>query len=91
MAVLEKVRRTQINSPMHGLDRGLLPTLDAVRKLIPQTHSTLDLVRGVMVFDGPRLYIVKPISLRYWTRTAAMNDADEIAGTILMRSPRGDA
>jgi len=35
--------------------------------------------------------VVKPIGQRFWTQTAAMNDADEIAGTILMRSPKGDA
>lgn len=44
-----------------------------------------------MVFDRKRLYMVKPIGQRFWTQTAAMNDADEIAGTILMRSSEGDA
>ena len=46
---------------------------------------------GVMVFDSNRLYVVKPIGQRFWTQTAAMNDADEIAGTILMRTLKEDA
>lgn len=91
VAVLEKVSRSQANKPIAGLGRDLLPTLDAVRKLVQQTHATIDLVRGVMVYDGPRLYVVKPISQRYWTLTAAMNDADEIATSILMRPSRGGA
>jgi len=91
VAAFERVERAKSSEPFTGLDRELLNTLDTVRKLIPKTHSTLDIVRGVMVFDGPRLYLVKPISQRFWTRTAAMNDADEIASTILMPSPKGDA
>jgi len=37
------------------------------------------------------LYIVKPIGLRFWTQTAALNDADEIANTILMHTSQGEA
>ncbi len=35
------------------------------------------------IFDGPRLYVIKPDTCRYWTQSAALNDADEIAGTLL--------
>ena len=69
----------------------MLKTLDEIRRAVPRRHATLDLVRGVMVFDRNRLYVVKPIGQRHWTQTAAMNDADEIAGTILMRSPKEGA
>jgi hypothetical protein len=44
-----------------------------------------------MVFDSNKLYVVKPIGQRFWTETAALNDADEIAGTILMHSSRESA
>jgi hypothetical protein len=40
-------------------------------------------MRDLKVFDGPDLYAVKPLALRYWTDTAALNDADEIMATIL--------
>ncbi|MBF0304874.1 MAG: N-6 DNA methylase [Alphaproteobacteria bacterium] len=86
VAVIEKVEGSQAAEPMRKLSRDVLQLLDRVRKAMPQTHATLDIVRGVMVFDRTRLYMVKPIGHRFWTQTAAMNDADEIAGTILMSS-----
>lgn len=70
---------------MNGVGKDMLAALENLRKAAPQKHNTLDLVRGVMAFSGNRLYVVKPIGQRLWTQTAAMNDADEIAGTILMR------
>ncbi|WP_437191017.1 hypothetical protein [Planctomicrobium sp. SH527] len=65
--------------------------LDHLRKVYPQKLATLDVVRGLLVFDKNKLYVVKPISQRHWTQTAAMNDADEIAGTILMRPSKEGA
>ena len=90
IAELEKVERARASEPMNASGKDLIQVLDQVRKAIPRRHATLDVVRGVMVFDANRLYVVKPIGQRFWTQTAAMNDADEIAGTVLMRSPRED-
>ena len=87
VAVLEKVERSRATEPMPGVSSDLLQLLDNVRKAIPRRHPTLDVVRGVMVFDRTRLYVVKPCGQRFWTQTAAMNDADEIAATILMGPP----
>ncbi len=89
MAVLEKVSRTDAKPSASDNGQDLLKALDHLRKIHPQRLATLDVVRGLLVFDNNRLYIVKPISQRHWTQTAAMNDADEIAGTILMRSKEG--
>lgn len=86
IVTLEKVERARVAEPVSETGTDLLHVLDSVRKAIPRKHATLDVVRGVMVFDHNRLYMVKPIGQRFWTQTAAMNDADEIAGTILMRS-----
>jgi len=90
IAVLEKVERTRGTEAMPNVSTDLIRLLDTIRKAIPHKHATLDLVRGVMVFHGKLLYLVKPIGQRFWTQTAAMNDADEIAGTILMRSSKED-
>jgi hypothetical protein len=38
-----------------------------------------------MVFHQSLLYVTKPLGRRFWTRTAALNDADEILGSVLMR------
>jgi hypothetical protein len=91
LAVFEKVLRRDADEPMEGVNKDMLAVLDSIRKAAPQKGGTLDLVRGVMAFFGNRLYVVKPIGQRQWTPTAAMNDADEIAGTILMRSRQEDA
>jgi hypothetical protein len=44
-------------------------------------HGSLNLRyrRNLKVFDGEDLCILKPLYKRYWCRTAALNDADEIA------------
>ena len=91
IAVLEKVSGTEANKPMSETDESLLQSLDRLRKAIPRKFRTIDPVRGLMIFEGSRLYVVKPIGQRYWTQTAALNDADEIAGSILMHSKKDTA
>jgi hypothetical protein len=71
-----------------GSDR-LLLILERLRKTLRQELGSVEIARGVKVFDRDTLYILKPLGRRYWTRTAALNDADEIAATILSRSARG--
>jgi len=84
VAVLQKTRvGTTASEESDGTD-DLLAALDRLRKLTSQKINTLELIRGAKVFDRDRLYLVKPTGQRFWTETAALNDADEIAGTILM-------
>lgn len=87
LAVIEKVEHSQMTEPMPPVGSDLLQLLSKVREAIPRHYRTLDVVRGVMVFDRTFLYVLKPGGQRFWTQTAAMNDADEIAATILMRLP----
>ena len=91
IAVLEKVRRGTLKpiTPPDAPD--LLTEFNRLRKAAAQHLNTFELVRGAKVFDGDRLYVMKPISRRFWTQTAALNDADEIAGTILMHSAQRPA
>lgn len=91
IAVLEKVLRgtPQPVAPPDAPD--LLAAFDRLRKAAAQKLNTFELIRGAKVFDGDRLYVVKPISRRFWTQTAALNDADEIAGTILMSTAQRPA
>ncbi len=91
LAVFEKVDSTNSGEPMVPDEENLIRALDRLRKTIPQGFRTIDPVRGVMLFDRNRLYVVKPIGQRYWSQTAALNDADEIAGTILMHSSKEKA
>ena len=42
----------------------------------------LRFLRGFALFEDQRVHMLKPLSRRHWTRTAALNDADEMAGFI---------
>jgi len=86
LVVLQKMRRGDAAPPAHE-HRDLLAALDRLRSAASLRVNTFELARGVKVFDGNRLFIVKPLARRYWTETAALNDADEIAGSILMQAP----
>lgn len=93
VAVLRKQREggELAPAPQHSSAVHLLSALDRLREVTSQRLNTLELIRGAKVFDGDRLYLVKPIGQRFWTETAALNDADEIVGTILMRTGQGVA
>lgn len=84
IATLEKVRKLRSTHSAMSVTRDVLQLMNDIRTAFPQRGATLDIVRGLMAFEGNRLYIAKPIGQRYWSATAAINDADEIATTILM-------
>lgn len=62
--------------------------LDRVREVLGYGGLNLRYRRNLKVFAGDDLFIIKPLSKRYWCRTAALNDADEIAAAILSRQGR---
>jgi Eco57I restriction-modification methylase len=66
----------------------LVPLLEHLQEVCKRKLGSVETLRGLKVFDGNRLYLIKPLSQRFWTKTAALNDADDIAGTILMQSIR---
>jgi hypothetical protein len=88
LIVLEKTRRGEPPSQLDGMADDGLATLARLERIVAKRHSSFELVRGLKVFDKNLLYITKPLGQRFWTSTAALNDADEVAGTILMRSAR---
>lgn len=91
VTVLRKTRAgTVAAEPAEDLS-DLVAALDRLRKATSQKLNTFELIRGAKVFDRDSLYVVKPIGQRFWTQTAALNDADEIAGTILMQTSKGRA
>ncbi|MGJ8527431.1 HsdM family class I SAM-dependent methyltransferase [Maritalea sp.] len=91
IVVLEKVPKPQHKEPMILPDKNILQSLDRLRRAVPRKQLIIDPIRGIMVFDSNRLYIVKPLAQRHWTQTTALNDADEVAGTILMHSRKENA
>jgi hypothetical protein len=70
-----------------GDDKELLTTLDRLRNLYRKQLGSVELLRGLKVFHEDTLYLFKPLQMRFWTRTAALNDADSIAASILASLP----
>ncbi len=91
MMTLEKIRRGDSKGNSAEQPADLLNALDRLRKAATTKVGTLDPIRGLMVFEQDKLYTVKPLGQRHWTQTAALNDADEIASTILMHTPKEGA
>jgi len=83
MTVVERGNGRQTKATALPDTSDVLATIGRIQKALPGTRRTLDFVRGIKVFDGPHLYIIKPDTLRFWTQSSALNDADEIAGTLL--------
>lgn len=86
IAKFDKILKSDGQQPLEKIDQNLLETFDRLRAALPGSLRTIDPIRELMVFDNNQLYLVKPVEQRHWTQTAALNDADEVAGTILMHS-----
>ncbi|MCF2150406.1 SAM-dependent methyltransferase [Desmonostoc muscorum LEGE 12446] len=57
--------------------------LRRIIRLLPHQQGSISFLRNLKVFDQDKLYIFKPLARRFWTKTSALNDADEIAAAIL--------
>lgn len=91
VVVLEKTLRGQPARKLPDEGTQVLPLLRRLETIAAKSLGSIQIVRGVKLFHENLLYVVKPIGQRFWTATAALNDADEIATTILMRSSREEA
>lgn len=91
LVVLEKTQRGQLPAHLDVAVEDVLSVIVRLQQTAAKSYGTFELVRGLKVFDKNLLYITKPLGQRFWTNTAALNDADEIAATILTRSAREDA
>jgi hypothetical protein len=57
--------------------------LGRIAKLLPAKKGGFVYCRNLKIFDKDHIYIVKPMTLRSWMRSTALNDADEIAAAVL--------
>ena len=67
----------------------LQAVLGNIQQALSENKGRFEYRRNLKVFNGNNLYILKPLARRNWTKTAAINDADEIAAKILT-SGRGN-
>ncbi len=91
VVVLERVKQRGKLPAFFAEADGILPVLDRLQKAFKKELGSVELLRGLKVFDSDTLYIIKPLSQRFWTRTAALNDADEIAAAVLSHAAREKA
>lgn len=69
-------------------DNKLAKVFNRMKTLLQHKQGRFVFCQNLKVFDGNSLYILKPMQMRFWSRTAALNDADEVAGSII-QSQRG--
>jgi len=69
--------------PVKNSPEELTTIFKRMESLLQQKQGRFVFCQNLKVFDGDDLYILKPMQMRFWSRTAALNDADEIAGAIL--------
>lgn len=82
VVTLTKSKRQEAYSESKAPEK-LLNTLRKIQKTLPKSNGHFSYLRGLKVFDSDNLHIVKLLTFRHWTRTEALNDADEIAAAIL--------
>lgn len=85
VAVVAVLRSNRNGSPKppRTLSAASEQLIERILRLVSEQHGVLTWTRGVKVFIDDRLYILKPLAGRFWTQTAALNDADEILQAIL--------
>lgn len=88
VVILDKLRTDAAASIEESPSEDLVPLLSHLQEVFKRQLGSIEMVRGLKVFEPNRLYIVKPLNQRFWTDTAALNDADEVAATILMQPAR---
>lgn len=58
-----------------------------IEKTVAVEHRKLAYARGFTLFEPNRALVLKPLARRHWTRTAALNDADEMFAAMFEHVP----
>lgn len=82
---LQKGERVKPYSESSAIDK-FESALERIKQALPEQVGRTIYFRGLKIFEENQLHIIKPLELRHWTRTAALNDADELAASILSTS-----
>jgi hypothetical protein len=61
-----------------GGEEELWKALERIGKAAQHDSKPFSYLRGFSYFDSDRLHMLKPATMRNWSRTAALNDADAI-------------
>ena len=71
-------------APRMALEPELDELLVRLEEIVTEQHSqSLYFRRNIKVYESEAIHIVKPAERRFWTMSAAYNDADETIGQLL--------
>lgn len=59
--------------------------LSRLKAISPERYGSLVYLRNLAVLETDRIHVVKPLTMRFWLRSAALNDADAAASHLLTR------
>lgn len=62
--------------------------LSRIQKAVDLQQKGITYSRGFVLFEPERLHVLKPLTLRHWTMTAALNDADALMSFMATRGGR---
>ena len=83
VVLLEKVRLAERTGSAPRIGRKLPHVLRRIRDALAVDGGSWRSLREVVLFDRNKLYLLKPAARVHWTETAALNDADALAATLL--------
>jgi len=61
-----------------------------IQKAAGDRQGGIAYARGFVFFESDRLHVLKPLTLKHWTKTAALNDADALMGFMATQGAHGD-
>jgi hypothetical protein len=80
VTLTDKIRKSV---PVVKANNKLVMAFDRMRSLLEQEGGRFVFCKNLKVFDRNELYLLMPMRMRFWSRTAALNDADEITRAVL--------
>ena len=83
VVLLEKVRLAEPAGSSPRIGHDLPRVLRRIRDELAVDGGVWRSLREVVLFDRNKLYVLKPAARVHWTETAALNDADALAATLL--------
>lgn len=88
VVAVSRGHRNESPKPPRTLSAASEQFIEQLFRLVSEQRGVFTWARGVKIFIDDRLYILKPLARRFWTQTAALNDADEILQAILRPAAR---
>jgi hypothetical protein len=70
----------------YSLDDEVVRILEKIQNTTSRNGTLFSRLRGFALYEPDQVHILKPLNRRHWTRTAALNDADDILTRMMEES-----